>query len=358
MVYFIDTVGEKSGLESFDENLVKLFVSNGIKCGIISNFSSKNCSKVFYNFYKNISFAKKILFFVISYLNYLKFIFCHQKSIFVYSCFGLRFVDIIFNLPFSLLGNFFVLVNDVQSLNTMDGLSLLQRIFYKYFIRNIIVFSKSARDELYSLGFRGRIFIIPWPAYSFDKSFDDANIAPEVRDSVNHSKINLLFFGGIKKSKGLDLVINALNELNPHELNRLKLIIAGQNINKAFVPIENMISNNVDLSLIIRYINNDELGYLFNNADYVLLPYEKIYQSAILNLAFYYNKPVISSDLPYFNEIYEKVKYGFIFKNGSKEDLKNTFLCLPKKFNFNSEDFLNQQENCLEEDLRLLLKNA
>ena len=55
--------------------------------------------------------------------------------------------------------------------------------------------------------------------------------------------------------------------------------------------------------IILRHIGDDELVYLYKHTDYVALPYRKTSQSGILEMAFYFRKPILASDVPYFNKM-------------------------------------------------------
>ena len=43
--------------------------------------------------------------------------------------------------------------------------------------------------------------------------------------------------------------------------------------------------------------------YLYEHTDYVALPYRKTSQSGILEMAFYFRKPILASDVPYFRRM-------------------------------------------------------
>ena len=42
---------------------------------------------------------------------------------------------------------------------------------------------------------------------------------------------------------------------------------------------------------------------LYEHTDYVALPYRKTSQSGILEMAFYFRKPILASDVPYFRRM-------------------------------------------------------
>lgn len=136
--------------------------------------------------------------------------------------------------------------------------------------------------------------------------------------------IKLLFFGQIKQVKGLDILIHSVHKLN-RETNQVHLTIAGRpsgDITDSFY------SNLIDklklkssITTMFRYIENHEVGDLFKNADLVVLPYRRIYQSGVLLLSMSYGRSVLCSNLDAFTEIIRHDQNGFLFQAGSDSDL-------------------------------------
>ena len=57
---------------------------------------------------------------------------------------------------------------------------------------------------------------------------------------------------------------------------------------------------------VTGYIKDYEIPVVLNATDIMLLPYDRVLQSGVLNIAIAYRLPTITSDLPYFREIKEK----------------------------------------------------
>ena len=62
----------------------------------------------------------------------------------------------------------------------------------------------------------------------------------------------------------------------------------------------------------ICYIPNESIADYFVSADVVALPYVKIYQSAVLQLAYAFGKPVVASDLGGVREAVEEDGSGLL----------------------------------------------
>ena len=57
---------------------------------------------------------------------------------------------------------------------------------------------------------------------------------------------------------------------------------------------------------LLRHIQDEEMNFLFDQSDLVLLPYREIYQSAVLQTAVHHRRFVIASEIPYFSEFFQE----------------------------------------------------
>jgi glycosyltransferase involved in cell wall biosynthesis len=133
----------------------------------------------------------------------------------------------------------------------------------------------------------------------------------------------ILFFGQIKEVKGLDILIEAIPAV-ARQIPEVTLLIAGRPWRDDFSSYERIIDGLGIRSrcvLHIRYIPNEELGLYFAAADVVVLPYRRIYQSAVILMAMSYGRPVVVSDLPGMTEMVTDGQNGYVFAQGSKDAL-------------------------------------
>lgn len=117
-----------------------------------------------------------------------------------------------------------------------------------------------------------------------------------------------LFFGRVDKYKGIDTLINAYSRyVSVHE-GKNSLIIAGKDIstnNSMSAPISGIFRLN-------RFINNEEMMWLFCNCSCLILPYKEASQSGVLPIAYELGKPVIVSSCLGLAEYVEEGKTGFV----------------------------------------------
>lgn len=135
-------------------------------------------------------------------------------------------------------------------------------------------------------------------------------------------KSYILFFGRIEEYKGIYLLYKAFvesPELNEH----FALVIAGSG-QLGFERVE----NEKNVVMLNRYIKDSEVLYLYQHAHCVVYPYISATQSGVLSLAFYFQTPLLASDVPFFKSIIGSLGTGLLFKSGDVEDLKKQLLTL------------------------------
>jgi glycosyltransferase involved in cell wall biosynthesis len=106
----------------------------------------------------------------------------------------------------------------------------------------------------------------------------------------------LLFFGLIKKHKGLDVLLNAL-ALAVRDRPDLRLLVAGEPMG-SWRPYAQQIARlglgrSVDLHL--GYVPSEMMPVYFGASDVVVLPYRKIFQSGVVLAAYGLERPVVAT---------------------------------------------------------------
>lgn len=140
----------------------------------------------------------------------------------------------------------------------------------------------------------------------------------------------ILFFGIIRPYKGLDVLIRAFGLLI-RKLPSARLVIAGQPIG-SFTSYRNLIDElgiRDQVDLFLHFIPQDETPSFFTAVDIVAVPYNESYTSAIIPLAYSYNRPVIVSRVGGLPEYVRDEESGYIFPPGDYSSLaEKLFLAL------------------------------
>lgn len=135
---------------------------------------------------------------------------------------------------------------------------------------------------------------------------------------VDNNNPTLLFYGSIRESKGLDILLKALNNI------QCNLIIAGaMPYGETFAPYEKIIKeNHLSCYKYIERTSDEFRDILFQASDIVVLPYKFFYsQSGVFSQAIQYHKPIIATDVSSFKEFIERYHIGKVCQQNSIDDL-------------------------------------
>jgi len=172
--------------------------------------------------------------------------------------------------------------------------------------QKVIVHTKSDKNEMVKRGHskEENVAVIPHGIYDLFK-------AREVNDYTANDEKCVLFFGYIKKYKGLEYLLKAA-PLITGEVNDAKIIIAGEG---DISPYQDLIKDcdSSRLEIYNRYLSDEEVSALFQRSTVVVLPYTSMSgESGVLNIAYAFEKPVVSSNAEGFSEVLEDGVTGYI----------------------------------------------
>ena len=140
--------------------------------------------------------------------------------------------------------------------------------------------------------------------------------------SYNKNKKIFLFFGLIRQYKGLDILLSAINNINKSLLDDFECLIVGESYEK-LSNYKSIINEDVinKITWITKYVSDKEASLYFSASDFIILPYKSASQSGIIPMAYYYNKPVIASDVDGLKEMLVENETGYLFKNKNSDKL-------------------------------------
>lgn len=123
----------------------------------------------------------------------------------------------------------------------------------------------------------------------------------------------ILFFGFIRKYKGLDLLLEALQDPRLTEMG-VNLIIAGEFYEDA-APYKSQIEkNNLTARVILAtdFIPNEQVSTYFCAADLVVQPYKHATQSGVTQVAYHFDKPMLVTKVGGLAELVPHGKVGYV----------------------------------------------
>lgn len=136
----------------------------------------------------------------------------------------------------------------------------------------------------------------------------------------------LLFFGYVRKYKGLGVLLDAM-ALLVKELS-VKLLVVGEFYDDREKYLQIIAGHGLqkNVAVISDYVANDKVGLYFSAADAVVLPYISATQSGIAQIAYNFNKPVIATNVGGLAEVVRNHVTGFVVPPHNAEALKNAIL--------------------------------
>ena len=196
------------------------------------------------------------------------------------------------------------------------------KLLTRYFTRSIdgaIVMAQSVKDDLLSFRKNIPVKLSPHPL------FDNYGLPVGREEALQTLKLDpdnsyLLFFGFIRAYKGLDLLIEAFADDRLRN-RKLKLIIAGE-FYEDKDPYINLIKKNHledEIILFDHFIRDEEVPLFFGLADLVVQPYRSATQSGVTQIASYFEKPMVVTDVGGLREIVHDGKSGYVVKPVASE---------------------------------------
>ena len=170
-----------------------------------------------------------------------------------------------------------------------------------------------------------RIAVIPHGELSFYRRMAKAGSAPSDRQGKQ-----LLFFGEVRKNKGLDYLIRAEPSISAG-YSDYSILVAGKFRDEPGNNLgyyRSLIGDPSRFSFMDRFIANDEVAGIFEACDIVVLPYTSASQSGILALAFGFGKPVIATDTGSLGEVLEHGRTGLLIPPRDERALAEAVLRL------------------------------
>jgi glycosyltransferase involved in cell wall biosynthesis len=167
-----------------------------------------------------------------------------------------------------------------------------------------------------------KIFVVPHGSdevFSGDGSVSKADARRDL--GISSEKRVILFFGFIKRYKGLEHLVAAFEEVK-RRLPEAFLLVAGQ-IYRAdkegyefYSRLFDGLKGRPDVLCVPQYIPVESIGAYFAASDVVVLPYVKTYTSGVLLAAYAAGRPVVVTDSGGLAEAVEEGKSGYVVPPG------------------------------------------
>lgn len=338
-VAMIEPVGGHGGLEIYDFGVCKSLSENGCDVDLYTCDQTKGDSleSVFgiKRYFKNI-YGKHNIF--IRLINFLKglaltiFDLRRKKPDVVYlHVFTFSAIELLIILmAFFLRAHIFVNVHDPISFGNKEN------HFIKYLFGKVLGskkvsvtthtnFSKSVLCEIFP-----DIKVTLMPHSDIDFLYDDKKTKNECKTALDlqQDEQYVLFFGQIKKTKGLDVLLKSWKEVQ-ERVPSAKLLVVGRCWRNDCSLYKTLIGEEgIDGSVVWNesYIEDQFVPYYFRAADVVVLPYTRIYSSGVLFRSMGYGTPTIVSDQEAFTQFIKDRENGWVFPTNNTGQLSDCLI--------------------------------
>jgi glycosyltransferase involved in cell wall biosynthesis len=194
------------------------------------------------------------------------------------------------------------------------------KAFTKYFLKPcdaFITMSSKVMDDLKKFQPGKPCKLVQHPLYD---NFGEPIAKSEAREKlkINNEERIILFFGFIRKYKGLDILLDAIRILKGKtqnsELRTPKLLIAGEfyEDEKPYQEQIDKLGIRGDLVLRTDFIPDGEVKYYLCAADAVIQPYRNATQSGVTPLAYHFEKPMIVTNVGGLSSLVPHEKAGLV----------------------------------------------
>ena len=191
----------------------------------------------------------------------------------------------------------------------------------QYFVNScdaFVVMSKSVEVDLRKFDTVKPSTFIPHPVYDiFGKAVRKEEAQKKL--NLNPADKHILFFGFIRKYKGLDLLIKALGNIKHQTLN-IKLLIAGEFYDNKEEYLQLIKENGLENNVIIRsdFIPSEEVKYYFCAADMIVQPYHTATQSGVTQIAYHFARPMLVTNVGGLAEIVTHNRVGYVTETNAE----------------------------------------
>lgn len=224
----------------------------------------------------------------------------------------------------------------------------LAKLFFKR-CDGFIALSDPVKSDLERLAPNTKVLVKEHPIYDhYGKRVDKASACRDL--GIREYKKNLLFFGLIRDYKGLDILIEAMSDLD----DSYQLIIAGECYGD-FTKYQELIDQSPLKDNIVameQYIPDSLVPVLFSASDVLVLPYRSATQSGVIALAYQMELPMIGTNVGALGETIRESQTGIVTDEVSNIAISKAILDF-----FNTSQPTIYKENLIKEKKRLSWTN-
>lgn len=220
--------------------------------------------------------------------------------------------------------------------------------FTRYFLNHcdaFVAMSSSVMEELKEFDTLKPRKLLYHPIYDHFGDKVEKSIARKHLHLHEDEKV-ILFFGIIRKYKGLKLLLKAVSEMK--NVSNMKLVVAGEFYEEQSGYTKLIAKYGLENNVIVDagFVDKHRVKYYFCAADIVAQPYLSATQSGVTQIAYHYNTPMLVTNVGGLPEMVPHGKVGYVCEVNSRSvaDALDAFFAEKKGREF--------EQNILEEKKR------
>ena len=212
----------------------------------------------------------------------------------------------------------FAIIDNIIPHEKRIGDSFLTRYFVKS-CDAFLTLSSSVLDDLKKFTNTEEKIFIPHPIYdSFGEIVEKSTAKEKLGLDINGKY--LLFFGFVRKYKGLDIMLDVMADKRIQDL-EVKLIVAGEFYDNKQEYISQIISLGISEYVILKsdFIPEEDVKHYFCACDMITQTYRTATQSGVTQIAYHFERPMLVTNVGGLSEIVPHNKVGYVCDINTKD---------------------------------------
>lgn len=342
----------RGGLATYNERLAKEFISQGIQCELVT-FTTQYPSILFpgKTQFADETSSELIPLRKLSSINPLTWVktanyINSQEPDLVITRFWLPFMGPSFGTVIRLLNKqikILCLLDNVVPHEKRIGDTPFTNYFLKP-IHSFIAMSKAVQEELLKLKPQANCILSPHPVFDNFGEKVDQQLAKKELDLDPNTKY-VLFFGFIRKYKGLDLALKAFAKWKK-EIPNTKLLVAGEfyDSKEQYFELAKELGIENEVIWHTDFIADSKVKFYFSAVNLLLQPYYSATQSGVTQIAYQFELPMIVTNVGGLPELVEHDKTGYLTETNA-ESISNYVV-----------KFFNKERNSWDTEMKVAKK--
>lgn len=197
-------------------------------------------------------------------------------------------------------------------------------LFTKYFASSIdgfVTMSEKVKNDVKLFSHKPTL-VSPHPIFDHFGSAIPA-LQARIQLGLGENDKIILFFGYIRKYKGLDLLIQAMKDIRIQQLG-IRLLVVGEFYDAAqpYINLVNSLALQNQITFYDQFVPDQEVTNYVSAADFIIQPYKNATQSGVTPLAYHFSKPMLVTNVGGLADTVPHLKVGVVTEPTS-EDIAN-----------------------------------